>query len=78
MSNCITTLKSYCRAAVNMTFNKKNFNDFKKKSCIGQFFVSMQNFTTLYVKIVKIPGFYSYSGNPVLVLTFKNLKHAGN
>ena len=58
MLNSIKTMKRYCKATLNMFFNKKNFDDHKKPYLYDIFFVSSLNFTTEHAKIVKSSRFF--------------------
>ena len=57
MLNSIKTLKRYCKATLNMFFNKKIFDDDKSFYLYDRFFESNQNFTTVHVKIDKFQVF---------------------
>ena len=59
MLNSIKTLKRYCKATLNMFFNKKIVMMTKNVYSYDGIFESNQNFTIEHVKIVKIPGFFS-------------------
>ena len=59
MLNSIKTLRRYCKVTLNVFFNKKIFDDDKSFYLYDRFFESNQNVTTVNVKIVKIPGFFS-------------------
>ena len=47
MSNSIKTLKRYCKATLSMIFNKKNFDDFKKKTISRIVFLSQSKILLL-------------------------------
>ena len=50
-------MKRYCKATLNMFFNKKILMMAKLFCLYDRFFESNRNFTAEYVKVVKIPGF---------------------
>ena len=56
MLKSIKPLKRYCKATLNMFFNKKIFDDDN-----DIFFESNRNSTTKNVKMVKISGFFCLS-----------------
>ena len=60
MLNSIKLLKRYCKAILNVFLYQKKFDDDKKKIYLyDRFFVSNRNFTSFYVKIVKISSFFN-------------------
>ena len=58
MLNSIKTLKRYCKATLNMFFDKKNLMMTKVIYLYDRFLESNRNFMTEHVKIVKIPDFF--------------------
>ena len=59
--NSLNTLKRYCKAALNVFFNKKKLM-MTKKYLNDRFFVSNQSFTTKRVKLFKIPVLSRFPG----------------